>query len=211
MFYIFESKKIAMKNIERKTIESKREGIRKEGFGWIELIICILVFSWIHFNDFEFTLGRLTISNNPEKKEASYVSFGYLELEDKIVANFINEYSVLANRHEKQFGIPAELKIASAILESRAGTRDSAAREGVHFLTGTNPSQKSVKKNWQRHSEYIHKGFKKAGLNISDKRDWEKYFEAMYSEGRSGIHSNLIQGIVEMYGLEMKEKYLALN
>lgn len=200
-----------MKNIKGSTPQFNGIGNKKQGLSWIEIMICILVFCWIHFNDFEFTIGRLSISNNPEIKEASFVSYGYLELEDEVVSNFIKEYSSLAYRHEKQFGIPAELKIAAAILESRAGTRDNAAREGVHFLYGTNPSQKSVHKNWQRHSEFIHKGFKKAGFNLSDKRDWQKYFEQLYSEGRSGIHSNLIQGIVEMYGLENKEKYLALN
>jgi len=200
-----------MKNTERYTKEWNEVAKEKKGFGWIEAIICIPVFCWIHFNDFDFTTGRLSISTKPETNKASHFNYAYLELDEKVVSNFIREYGQLAYLHEQQYGIPAELKIAAAILESKAGTRDSDARAGVHFLSGTNPSQKSVNKNWQKHSEYIHKGFKKAGLSLSDKRDWKKYFDQLYSEGRDGVNSNLIQGIVEMYGLEMKEKYLALN
>lgn len=190
----------------------KKENLRALiGFGWLEISLIVGAFIYISWSDFNWNIGKLTISSVPIVVSGYPNHLDYLEIEDEVVKKFIENFGHLAKIHERQYGIPAELKLAAAILESKAGIRDSYSLEGVHFLLGTNPRQKSVYKNWQKHSEFIHKGFRKSGFNSDQKEDWEKYFQIVYSKGGQKKFSNLIDGIVKLYGLEKLDKYLALN
>ena len=49
------------------------------------------------------------------------------------VANYINEYSVIAKEEMLQYGIPASIKLAQAILESGAGAGELTQKAQNHF------------------------------------------------------------------------------
>jgi hypothetical protein len=211
MFYIFV---IVNKNIDQMSNQDCQKSTQiMTGFNQllVQLVIGAVIYLWIQTSDFTIQLGSISVSTLPNKFDKAIPSNSYIEFDEEQVNQFIKEFWYLAELHEKQFGIPASLNMASAILESNAGTRDEAARQGLHFLLGTNHKQKSVKKNWQKHSEYIHKSFKETGLNPNLQVDWQTFFNYVYSNGDSEMNNQIIWGIVQLYGLNNKNKYLALN
>ena len=51
----------------------------------------------------------------------------------KLQYEYIQKYRVLARQHESKFGIPSSIKMAQALLESRAGTSTAAMKANNHF------------------------------------------------------------------------------
>lgn len=52
---------------------------------------------------------------------------------DTIIANFVRNYWKIAKQDEEQYKIPAKIKMAQAILESRAGTSILAVKNSNYF------------------------------------------------------------------------------
>ncbi len=62
-----------------------------------------------------------------------YAPVAATSLRDKESLNFIRKYTDLARTEMKQFGIPASIKMAQALIESRAGKSKLARNNNNHF------------------------------------------------------------------------------
>lgn len=62
-----------------------------------------------------------------------YAPISANSLEDKRALNFIKEYANVAQTEMKTYGIPASIKMAQALIESRAGSSRLATSNNNHF------------------------------------------------------------------------------
>ncbi len=127
-------------------------------------------------------------TTQPDNTEVHRVKVATLTEID--VNAYIKRFAKVATVEMEKFGIPASLKMALAILESRAGTNPKALSINNHFGEQMDGQfYQSAWKNWRAHSEFLKKNYSflfSNGMNFrkwaeaiqhSDYTDDEKYAE----------------------------------
>lgn len=91
----------------------KRKRKPKIKYGWLVLGVCLLA----------LLQKEWKLEWNPNPVQAS----------DKIMKDYIDQYSSLAIKEMKQHGIPASITLAQGLLESQAGESALAIKTNNHF------------------------------------------------------------------------------
>lgn len=89
--------------------------------------------------------GQVTVERTP--------AFDFDQLDDATVEAYINRFAVVARTEMNKFNVPASVKLAQAIYESRAGQAMAAQRANNHFggpMAGKDYD--SAWANWRQHS-----------------------------------------------------------
>lgn len=128
---------------------------------------------------------------NLQTKTVIENKFSLSNISDEKAKNYIKRFQKVAIAEMEKFGIPASIKIAQGLLESRAGTQDATITSNNHFgelMAGQ--AYHSAWENWRTHSMLLQEnypelfelgnnykkwaaGFKKVGY--TDDRNYEKY------------------------------------
>ena len=122
------------------------------------------------------------------------------------VWEYIDRFRDLAVSEMKQFGIPASIKMAQALLESRAGQHPAARQLNNHFgrpLAGQHFN--NVWENWREHSLLIYHEYPSLFDAGADYKKWAMQLrKARYSKDRD-YDAQLI-GLIEEYQLYLLDE-----
>ncbi len=163
---------------------------------WLKIIAVLLIGYIVMKKDFQFNLAfnspfsMFNDDNNQSNEYAKATTFSALEsnpyapisastLQEKKAVAFIDQYKEIAIADMKEFGIPASIKMAQALIESRAGQSrlavnnnnffgmkcfSSKCKKG-HCTNATDDHHKdffrkydSVQESWRSHSSLISQG-----------------------------------------------------
>ena len=162
---------------------------------WLKIIAVLLIGYIIMKKDFQFNLAfnspfSMFTDDNQSNEYAKATTFSALEsnpyapiaantLQEKQAISFINKYKETAIADMKEFGIPASIKMAQALIESRAGQSrlavnnnnffgmkcfSSKCKKG-HCTNATDDHHKdffrkydSIQESWRSHSSLISQG-----------------------------------------------------
>ena len=118
------------------------------------------------------------------------------------VEDYLDRFAQVAQTEMNKFGIPASIKMAQAIVESRAGQAMEAKVDNNHFgrpMAGQ--PYESAWRNWREHSLLLvnrHPGLLKHGKDV---RAWARGLEkAGYS--KSDNYANQLLEIIDRFHLE---------
>lgn len=128
-------------------------------------------------------------------------SSSYADLNHRQIDRYIQNHSELAKQEMRYFGIPASLKMAIAILESKAGTGDATIEFNNHFgkhLKGVNFS--SDETNWRAHSLYLTENYPALKELSGNYLEWVKSLDALGFGARPDYLAELLQ-IIKDYQL----------
>ena len=125
---------------------------------------------------------------------------------DREVQHYIARYSQLAVQEMKEYGIPASVKMAQAILESDAGQSDYALYENNHFgrlLTGGDYA--NAGENWEAHSRYLAEEFPRLFKLGDSYKKWAQGLKKYGYSTRRNYDEQLIR-IIERYQLYLLDE-----
>ncbi|MGH1435782.1 MAG: glucosaminidase domain-containing protein [Lewinella sp.] len=118
------------------------------------------------------------------------------------VEDYLDRFAQVAQTEMNKFGIPASVKLAQAILESRAGQAMDAKVDNNHFgkpMSGQ--PYESAWRNWREHSLYLVNRHPDLLDHGKDFRAWARGLEkAGYS--RSDNYANQLLEIIDRFHLE---------
>lgn len=132
---------------------------------------------------------------------SDYKSSSYEDLNHRQIDRYIKHHSDLAKQEMRYFGIPASLKMAIAILESKAGTGEATQQFNNHFgkhLKGVNFSSNET--NWRAHSLYLTENYPDLKELNGNYLDWIKSLEALGFGARPNYLNEVLQ-IIKDYQL----------
>ncbi len=123
-------------------------------------------------------------------------------LDDKKVRSYIQRFSKVAATEMAKFGIPASIKMAQGILESKAGEHPAALRDNNHFghpLRGQ--AFNSAWENWRAHSQLLQDHYPQLFRSGNSYKKWARALQKSdYGAGRDGYARQLVE-IIEKYQL----------
>lgn len=196
--------------------------LRKFSLPLLKVTIALGLFFYVMQRDIQFSiemkapLGQIASSENTTSKVEQMgfvqsVSFGgsinkpneYSPKMDVIaVEKYIERFAPIARAEMEKYGIPASVKMAQAILESRAGQSVSAKMDNNHFgqpMAGQ-PFE-SAWLNWREHSLMINSQFVELSKYGLDHRSWARGLEkGGYSQ--SDNYANELLEIIDRFHLE---------
>ncbi|MDX2071326.1 MAG: glucosaminidase domain-containing protein [Haliscomenobacter sp.] len=115
---------------------------------------------------------------------------------------YIKRFRRVAVMEMQQFGVPASIKMAQALLESQAGTLNDAVVSNNHFgIPLRNTPVATAWESWRAHSLYLrneHPELFKYGTNF---KRWAKALEKMGYNPMDDYAQHLVQ-IIEHYQLD---------
>lgn len=118
------------------------------------------------------------------------------------VEAYIQRFRRVAVLEMQQFGVPASIKMAQALLESQAGTNEAAVLHNNHFGAALrNTPVATAWESWRAHSQYLrneHPELFKYGKNY---KRWAKALDKMGYNPNKNYAQELIQ-IIEHYQLQ---------
>ena len=206
---------------------------------WLKIIAVLLIGYIVMKKDFQFNMAFnspfsiFTDDENTGNEYAKATTFSALEsnpyapvsaktLQEKKALAFINKYKETAITEMKKFGIPASIKMAQALIESRAGESRLAVNNNNYFGMKcfsskckkghcTNATDdhhkdffrkyKSVQDSWRAHSSLISQG-RYASLSQygSDYKKWATGLKkAGYATDKN--YANKLINTIEKYRL----------
>ena len=178
---------------------------------WLKVIAVLLIGYIVMKKDFQFNMSFnspfsiFTDDQNSNNEYAKATTFSAIEsnpyapisaktLQEKKAVAFINKYKSVAKSEMDQFGIPASIKMAQALIESRAGESRLAVNNNNYFGMKcfskkckkghcTNATDdhhkdffrkyKNVQESWRAHSSLISQGrYKKLSQYGKDYKKW---------------------------------------
>ncbi len=137
---------------------------------------------------------------------------------------YIATYAPLAMKHHKQYGIPASIKMAQGILESRYGNSDLSRRSNNHFgikckatwqgdtvLFDDDEYQEcfrrynTVEESYRDHSEFLKSSARYADLFKLDQNDYKGWAHGLKSAGYATAphYAPALIKLIEDYDLYM--------
>lgn len=142
----------------------------------------------------------------------------YNEVKSSKKKAFIKRYSHVAVEEMKQFGIPASITLAQALLHGQAGTGELATKDNNHFSITCGSSwteatreiqgvcYRSYKSAWQSfrdHSELITKG-RFVDLKQYSSTDYKQWAKGLQEKGYSTdkTYADLLIKIIQEYDLD---------
>lgn len=118
------------------------------------------------------------------------------------VEDYLDRFAQVAQTEMTKFGIPASIKMAQAILESRAGQAMEAKVDNNHFgkpLAGQ--PYESAWRNWREHSLLLVNRYPDLRKHGKDFRAWARGLEkAGYRKGEN--YANQLLEIIDRFHLE---------
>jgi len=178
---------------------------------WLKIIAVLLIGYIIMKKDFQFNMSfnspfsTFTDDQNSNNEYAKATTFSTIEsnpyapfsantLKEKKAVAFINKYKDMAITEMEKFGIPASIKLAQALIESRAGESRLAVSNNNYFGMKcfskkckkghcTNATDdhhkdffrkyKNVRESWNAHSSLISRGrYAKLSQFGNDYKKW---------------------------------------
>lgn len=123
------------------------------------------------------------------------------ELSPSVVHKYIKRFKKVAIIEEEKFGIPASIKMAQAIIESKAGTSKAATTTNNHFGFPLEAgAYESAWENWRTHSLYLKANYS----DLFDSTDyilWAKNLEKIGYSKEKNYAKKLIH-VIKQYQLD---------
>lgn len=150
--------------------------------------------------------------NNERANYLNYLN----DVDESTILSFLDRFSKVANKEEEQFGIPARIILAHALLKSAAGTRSYASDQHNYFALATTDDWEGETQNseygqiraydnaWQSfrdHSLFLTTGDNRHLKNL-DSKDipaWTKALEDIFEDDAK--LSQQLNAIIEHFGL----------
>ncbi len=211
---------------------------------WFKLAVVALL-AYVGFTkDFQFNMALKSPFQNSEEGNTAdygmahavslssdnknpYAPVGVKSLKDKKTLKYIERFSDVAITEMNKFGIPASIKMAQALVESRAGQSKLAQNNNNHFgmkcfsknckkghcTNATDDHHKDFFRNyanswdsWRSHSQLLSQGrYKKLQKYGKDYREWAKGLkEVGYATDKK--YATKLINIIEKYELHKLDK-----
>lgn len=123
------------------------------------------------------------------------------DLNDKKAQAYIKRFSKVATVEMEKFGIPASIKLAQGLLESRAGEHSTARQTNNHFGAPlANETYDSAWENWRAHSRLIAAQYAYLISENSNYKQWAKELEKTKYNPAKAYAEKLIE-IIEYFQL----------
>ncbi|MBX2871198.1 MAG: glucosaminidase domain-containing protein [Saprospiraceae bacterium] len=207
---------------------SKRPGIEKTKFKmpWLKLGLAALALFILTQKDIHFSINMKapletmvddrqespnTPSNVDQMSIVSPVSlttkaveprFSLSNISDKQAKSYIKRFEKVARAEMDKFGIPASIKMAQGILESRAGTNEGAMTYNNHFGQVMSGSEyTSAWQNWRAHSIYLQENYPSLFELGANRKKWAKEFKQLGYSGDKYYGQYLLE-IIKKYDLD---------
>lgn len=140
----------------------------------------------------------IALPTKPSSTEAARTS----NPQEAQIDAYIKRFRRVAVIEMQQFGVPASIKMAQALLESQAGTLNDAVVSNNHFgIPLRNTPVATAWESWRAHSLYLrneHPELFKYGTNY---KRWAKALEKIAYNPMDNYSQHLIQ-IIEQYQLD---------
>lgn len=123
------------------------------------------------------------------------------QLEASKVSAYINRFERVAYTEAEKYGIPAQAKLAMAILESEAGTHPRTRENNNHFGSATPDGYyTNAWANWRAHSEMMSREYSQLVNYQNDLRRWVRELDNTgYSQDPQ--YGNKLLAIIDRFDL----------
>lgn len=154
----------------------------------------------------EFGMGQsLAVATSVKTSEQDRTS----STQEAQIQAYIQRFRRVAVGEMQQFGIPASIKMAQALLESQAGTLNEAVLSNNHFgLPLRNTPVATAWESWRAHSLYLHNEHPELFKYGTNYKRWAKALEKMNYNPMNDYAQHLIQ-IIEHYELQKMDQLAA--
>lgn len=179
---------------------------------WAKILGVALVLYVLTFKDLQFSLDMKAplsppppgnAAMNPVPASSAGATAALVPVsQDEDVEAYIARFKKVAFTEMKKYGIPANVKMAQGILESKAGTNTESQQNNNHFgrpMAGKNYN--SAWANWRAHSEMLKNDYPELFRNGKDYRKWAKALESSGYNLQSGYAQELIR-LIENYDMD---------
>lgn len=140
-----------------------------------------------------------TTTKHAEKERTS-------NAQDTQIEAYIQRFRRIATIEMQQYGVPASIKMAQALLESQAGTLNDAVVSNNHFgLPLHNTPVATAWESWRAHSLYLRNEHPELFKYGSDYKRWAKALEKMDYNPMDDYANHLIK-IIQQYQLDKLDK-----
>jgi len=122
------------------------------------------------------------------------------DLNEKRVQAYINRFSKVAATEMEKFGVPASVKMAQALLESRAGEHPDTRQSNNHFGAPMSETiYNSAWENWRAHSIFVASEYAQDSWEY-DYKKWARGLEKAGYNSAKGYATKLIE-VIDHYQL----------
>lgn len=129
-------------------------------------------------------------------------TFSLSNITDQQAHGYIKRFEKVARAEMDKFGIPASIKMAQGILESRAGTNEDAMTYNNHFGTAMSGGEyKSAWQNWRAHSLLLQANYPSLFEQGLNRKKWAKEFKRL-GYGSDRHYGQYLLDIIEKYDLD---------
>lgn len=122
------------------------------------------------------------------------------ELNEKKVEAYVTRFSKVAATEMEKFGIPASIKMAQALLESRAGEHPDTRHSNNHFgAPMSEATYNSAWENWRAHSIFVASEYAQESWGY----DYKKWARGLETAGYSTVknYADQLIKLIEDYQL----------
>jgi len=152
----------------------------------------------------KFSLGDALPFGKEAVKSEEVVTVSELNGED--VNDYIGRFSKVAVAEMRKFGIPASIKMAQAILESKAGESAGVKQYNNHFGSPLSQTEYvSAWENWRAHSLFLKNEYSALFDDAYGYKQWAKGLEKLkYSSDRN--YADKLIEVIEKYELTLLDE-----
>lgn len=128
--------------------------------------------------------------------------FSLSTISDQQAHSYIKRFAKVARAEMDKFGIPASIKMAQGILESKAGTSEDAMTYNNHFgqiMSGNEFT--SAWQNWRAHSLLLQENYPSLFKLGDNRKKWAKEFKRIAYSGDRNYGQYLLD-IIDKYNLK---------
>ncbi len=144
------------------------------------------------------------------KKENKVVVEAYdIDFKPSEVEAYIKRFGKVAMAEQQKYGIPASIKMAQGLLESRAGRSEAAQENNNHFgVPLGSKSYESAWINWRTHSHYLTDASSPYSPLLKFGIDYKKWARGLKDLGysRSNNYDQLLIELIEKYEMFRLDK-----
>lgn len=152
----------------------------------------------------KFSLGDALPFGKEKVKSEEVIQVSDLNPDD--VNDYIGRFSKVAVAEMRKFGIPASIKMAQAILESKAGESVSVKQSNNHFGSPLSQTEYvSAWENWRAHSLFLKNECSALFEDAYGYKQWAKGLQKLnYSSDRN--YSEKLIEVIEKYELTLLDE-----
>lgn len=136
-----------------------------------------------------------------QTKKVVESKFSLSNISDAEARKYIKRFQKVAIAEMDKFGIPASIKIAQGLLESRAGTNGDAQNDNNHFGSAmAGHEYTSAWQNWRAHSIYLQENYPSLFQLGNNYKKWANGFKSAGYNSERNYGQFLIE-IIKKYNL----------